>query len=414
MRNIFFINILFVIYIFVFCPFYNIKANETGKSVVIESDTTWKYLGRPRPGMTPLRFPPDSLLANSNWMWHGTPKFSPDLKEMFWSKYDRNVDRGMLVFVKYINDNWTSMQYAPFGNQNYFESCPFYSYSEDTLFFTSGRPAISIFRTCRTTSGWTEPELLNIPIPSGYTLGYEFSIARNGTLYFDLYFNNQYAIGNIYKSKFINGQYQTPENLGNIINSDSSDAQPYIDPDERFLIFTSKRPGGFGSFDLYISKRNPDSTWNIPINLGSVINTSFGDHFPSVTPDNLYFFYTTAKSGDIGYNPYWISIQYIYNLIAIGVKNISSNLPSSFSLEQNYPNPFNPQTKIKFKLHKQDFVIIKIFDALGREVAALVNQQLKPGTYEVDWDASRFSSGVYFYKLITSNYTKTKKMVQIK
>ena len=413
MRNIFFINILFVIYIFVFCPFYNIKANETGKSVVIESDTTWKYLGRPRPGMTPLRFPPDSLLANSNWMWHGTPKFSPDLKEMFWSKYDRNVDRGMLVFVKYINDNWTSMQYAPFGNQNYFESCPFYSYSEDTLFFTSGRPAISIFRTCRTTSGWTEPELLNIPIPSGYTLGYEFSIARNGTLYFDLYFNNQYATGNIYKSKFINGQYQPPENLGNIINSDSSDAQPYIDPDERFLIFTSKRPGGFGSFDLYISKRNTDSTWNIPINLGSVINTSFGDHFPSVTPDNLYFFYTTAKSGDIGYNPYWISIQYIYNLIAIGVNN-QSEIVRDFKLYQNYPNPFNPGTKIKFELTGQSAVKLVIYDILGREIQTILNEKLGSGTHEIDFDGSNLPGGVYFCKLAAGNFIETKKMILMK
>jgi len=382
------------------------------------SDTSWKYLGRPRPGMTPLRFPPESLLANYNWWWHGTPIFSPDLKEIHWSKYDRIVERGMIVYIKYSNNNWTSMQYAPFGNQNYFESCPVYSLSGDTIFFTSLRPGGFFFRTCRTTSGWTTPEPLNIPIPQGYAANFEFSMTRNGTIYFTLVDTTLHTDADIYKTKLINGEYQIPTSLGPIINSDSSDLNPYIDPYERFIIFASKRQGGFGIHDLYISKRNPDSTWNNPMNLGPTINSSFEDVFPNITPDSLYFFFTTAKYGDIGYNPYWISAQYIYNLVSVGIKETSTP-PNDFYLEQNYPNPFNPETKIRFDIpenfkFKISNLKLVVYDILGKEVATLVNESLNPGAYEVNWDASQMPSGVYFYRLKTENSILTKKMLLIK
>jgi len=106
-----------------------------------------------------------------------------------------------------------------------------------------------------------------------------------------------------------------------------------------------------------------------------------------------------------------------------GVKKISSSVPEKFSLYQNYPNPFNPITKIKFDLPKSNLTLseakglnvqLKVYDILGREVATLVNEQLKPGTYEVEWVASNHPSGVYFYTLTTADYTITKRMVLVK
>jgi hypothetical protein len=106
----------------------------------------------------------------------------------------------------------------------------------------------------------------------------------------------------------------------------------------------------------------------------------------------------------------------------IGIKNITSEIPSSYSLEQNYPNPFNPITKIKFDIPDRfpirafgnDNVVLKVFDILGKEIATLVNESLKPGTYEVTFDASMLTSGIYFYKLETVNYSETKKMILIR
>jgi len=88
--------------------------------------------------------------------------------------------------------------------------------------------------------------------------------------------------------------------------------------------------------------------------------------------------------------------------------------PEKYSLEQNYPNPFNPSTKINFSLPKQSLVTLKIFDMLGREVAELVNKELTPNNYSIDFNASNIPSGVYFYKLETSEFTDVKRMMLIK
>ncbi len=98
----------------------------------------------------------------------------------------------------------------------------------------------------------------------------------------------------------------------------------------------------------------------------------------------------------------------------VGIINISSEIPNEFSLGQNYPNPFNPATKIKFALHNKSFTNLVIYDRLGREVEKLVNEQLNAGSYEADWNASNFPSGVYFYKLTTGDFSKTNKMLLIK
>jgi len=111
------------------------------------------------------------------------------------------------------------------------------------------------------------------------------------------------------------------------------------------------------------------------------------------------------------------------NFPPIGIKRISETIPDKFILCQNYPNPFNPTTKIKFDIppvgqrHAFDVRMI-IYDVLGREVTVLVNQQLSPGTYEVEWSAvggaSNYPSGVYFYMLEAGDFVETRKMVLIK
>ena len=100
----------------------------------------------------------------------------------------------------------------------------------------------------------------------------------------------------------------------------------------------------------------------------------------------------------------------------IGINQISTGIPERFELSQNYPNPFNPTTKIKFAISGTSAAqtFLSVYDILGHEVAILVNQQLQPGTYEADWDASAYPSGVYYYKLEGDNFIETKKMVLIK
>ncbi len=98
----------------------------------------------------------------------------------------------------------------------------------------------------------------------------------------------------------------------------------------------------------------------------------------------------------------------------VGVEEISSKLPTEYSLEQNYPNPFNPTTKIRFSIPNNEVVKMTIYNSLGEEISTLINETLAAGSYEVNFDASELSSGMYFYKINAGNYSYTKKMMLLK
>ncbi len=107
------------------------------------------------------------------------------------------------------------------------------------------------------------------------------------------------------------------------------------------------------------------------------------------------------------------------NEILIGVNKSGTTVPEQFNLQQNYPNPFNPSTKIKFDIpvagvQYTEALQLRIYDAIGKEIAVLVNQKLSPGAYEADWNAAGFPSGVYFYKLTAGSFSETKKMILLK
>ncbi len=93
---------------------------------------------------------------------------------------------------------------------------------------------------------------------------------------------------------------------------------------------------------------------------------------------------------------------------------VDARIPAKFGLSQNYPNPFNPSTTINYEVAKETNVSLKVYDAIGNEVATLVNETKAPGTYEVIFDASNLTNGVYFYKMQAGNFTATKKLVLIK
>lgn len=96
------------------------------------------------------------------------------------------------------------------------------------------------------------------------------------------------------------------------------------------------------------------------------------------------------------------------------INQIGNEIPNKFELSQNYPNPFNPETKIKFQIPRTEYVKLKVFDALGKEVRTLIDEEVKAGVYEANFNAGDLPSGVYFYKIVTSKYSEVKKMVVVK
>ncbi len=136
-----------------------------------------------------------------------------------------------------------------------------------------------------------------------------------------------------------------------------------------------------------------------------------------ISLDYLRNIFVIGSNSENGTGGDYITIKYTQ---PVGLESASNTVPFDFNLYQNYPNPFNPHTKIKFdiapdsRLRGNDNIILKIFDILGREIAVLVNEKLKPGAYEIDWNGSNNPSGVYFYSLTIGDFTETKKMVLIK
>lgn len=98
----------------------------------------------------------------------------------------------------------------------------------------------------------------------------------------------------------------------------------------------------------------------------------------------------------------------------VGLVNYNNEVPSAYTLQQNYPNPFNPITTIKYDVVKSGLVKLSVFDVLGKELKTIINEVQQAGTYTVQFDASRLTSGVYFYKLETGGFVETKKMMLVK
>jgi hypothetical protein len=127
--------------------------------------------------------------------------------------------------------------------------------------------------------------------------------------------------------------------------------------------------------------------------------------------DNVYITGSSRNSSLLGSEDY-LTIKYAPETNPVII--ISNQVPVKNSLWQNYPNPFNPKTQINFDIASRSNVKVSIYNILGDEIAVLLNDMLNPGSYAVKWDASRFSSGIYFYRISIGDFTDTKKLILAK
>jgi photosystem II stability/assembly factor-like uncharacterized protein len=170
------------------------------------------------------------------------------------------------------------------------------------------------------------------------------------------------------------------------------------------------------------SSTNAGANWNLDVN---TVAEMFSYETKSPTPDSTYIWSVGSTGGSTGFTG---KLYEAKASILTGINIISSEVPHQFVLYQNYPNPFNPGTTIKFDIPQinrpllsqggvswsDGVVSLKIYDILGREVASLINTQLRPGIYSVTWKADNFPSGIYFYKLSAGQYTQARSMILLK
>jgi photosystem II stability/assembly factor-like uncharacterized protein len=160
--------------------------------------------------------------------------------------------------------------------------------------------------------------------------------------------------------------------------------------------FFSRDTGSVWTEELYIPELHPDYGFRDIVFTDQNIGWLLGRTPQLITN----YFYRTTNGGFGG-------------LVEINGDS-NKNLPSEYFLSQNYPNPFNPFTTIKYQIPELSFVTIKVYDVLGNEVTALVNEEKSIGSYEVEFNAIGLPSGIYFYKLKAGPFTETKKMILLK
>ncbi len=140
-------------------------------------------------------------------------------------------------------------------------------------------------------------------------------------------------------------------------------------------------------------------------------------YIPAQNDSTVVYYYISANSNDgrTVAKPLVAPAGFYKFLIENSVTQMTeSNQPIDFYLSQNYPNPFNPDTKIKFSIPQSGIVVLKVYDILGNEVANLLNEEKPAGAYEIEFNAEKLSSGIYFYTLRTGSFIQTKKMILIK
>ena len=158
----------------------------------------------------------------------------------------------------------------------------------------------------------------------------------------------------------------------------------------------TKADGTQTSYILYTNNGGADWTWQTHSSLDySIFSIHFFDANNGGLVEDYGGIYHTTNGG-------------------VHVNNISSEIPTFYSLSQNYPNPFNPSTSIEFDVVQSADVKISVFDIYGKEINVLVNERLQAGRYKTEWNGTGHSSGVYFYRMQSGNFLQTKQMILLK
>lgn len=260
------------------------------------------YLGQKPPSLTPVVFA-QGILPSSDY--HTTPVFTPDGKEVYWKMQGRNK----IFMMKMENGVWSAPTeialssklndfrdpcISPDGKKIFFLSKGKLSYQKEekeNIWFAERRP-----------EGWSEPQPLGEEI-NLHELHWQVSVASNGNLYFT---SRNTGVEDIYCSKFINGKYQKPFRLGNMINlEDVSETTPYIAPDESYLIFSRDKKG---MLQPLICFSGEDGDWSSAIEIEEI---KYG-LCPQVSLDGKYFFFMSWYNGNCVIM--WVSAKIIEDL----------------------------------------------------------------------------------------------------
>ena len=243
------------------------------------------------------------VVSDSTSMEFGI-SFTPDMRNVYFTSQKPGDDAFFIYEARYEDGEWVGPVVAPFSGA-FFDADPFVTHDGSGLLFFSMRPVAGkqsngipdIWYVERDGDGWGEPANMGYPVNLPESGEGFVTVTHQGTLYFSA-MNRHDATGNhdVYKARWSDGAHRTPEYLDLSIYAEFSN--PFIAPDESYLIIDSKQEGGYGGADLYIVFREGDS-WSAPQNLGPLVNTAGEEGTPALSPDGTRLFF--SRDGDIYY-----------------------------------------------------------------------------------------------------------------
>jgi hypothetical protein len=244
------------------------------------------YLGQKPPGLTPEVFAPGIVSTEHH---EGGGLFSPDMTEFYFSrKNNKSGNKSRLVF-KSENNRW----YEEPGVNGDLSS------DGKTMFY------LNKYRE-RTADGWSELKSIGSAFKEIEIM--RLTTSSKGTYVFDEFPTD--GKGNLRYSRLINGEREAPKSFSKEINSGKNNVHPFIAPDESYILWDSERDGGYGGSDIYISFRQEDGSWGAAINLGDKINTSTSQRGAYVTAEGKYLFFNSPASSGTG-DIFWVDAQII-------------------------------------------------------------------------------------------------------
>lgn len=258
------------------------------------------YFGEEPPGLSPKLFAPGIISTRGHFEFAST--FSPDGKEFYFTRRADERGRNVIMVCTWKEDGWTAPDTAEFSKKGW-DHEPHISPDGKKLYFGTTRikpgedsPSYGIWVMHKSETGWSEPEYAAEGMYASATL--------DGSIYVtDI---SEQSEGGIIKLSRKDDGFQEPVRLGGGVNTPENGIHPFVEPNERFVLFDCHRPGGFGGEgDIYVAFRDDEGSWGNAFNLGEEVNGPGIEFCASLSPDGKYIFYT--KNRDI----YWVSSEII-------------------------------------------------------------------------------------------------------
>jgi WD40-like Beta Propeller Repeat len=272
--------------------------SNTPRPTIVFPVLTGDYLGQEPPGIKAMLFTPGIISTDMN---ERDITFTPDGKELYYTMHGEGFF--VILYMKQENGVWTPPQVAPFSGQ-FSDLEASITPDGQRIFFTSNRPRFEgdtstdqdLWFAERSGDGWSVPQNLGDTINSSASEYYP-SLTTEGTLYFTASYPGGKGGSDLYRSSLVGGQYQTPENLGDLINSSQDEYNSYIAPDESYMIF-----GRSGL--TWITFRQPDGSWTRPRSMDNEIGLTDVGWSPYVSYDGKYLFISNIAPPGIDLAPY--------------------------------------------------------------------------------------------------------------